>query len=79
MNWKEIYKGRTCTVEEAISHIRSGERVVVAHACAEPVVLTDAMTAAAKKYDWRDVEIVHMVAMGKSRLLRTGDGKTFST
>ena len=66
MDWKEIYKGRTCTAEDAVAHIRSGERVVVAHACAEPVVLTDAMTEAAEKYNWKNIEVVHMVAMGKA-------------
>ena len=66
MNWKEVYKQKICTAKEAVSHIHSGERVVVAHACAEPVVLTDAMTAAAAEYGWKDVEVVHMVAMGKA-------------
>ena len=66
MNWKEVYKQKICTEKEAISHIHSGDRVVVAHACAEPVILTDAMTEAAEKYDWKEIEVVHMVAMGKA-------------
>ena len=66
MNWKEVYKQKICTEKEAISHIHSGDRVVVAHACAEPVILTDAMTDAAEKYDWKEIEVVHMVAMGKA-------------
>lgn len=66
MNWKEKYKERICTADEAVSHIRSGDRVVVAHACGEPVILTDAMAANAEKYDFRDIEVVHMVAMGKA-------------
>ena len=66
MNWKEVYKQKICTAKEAISHIHSGDRVVVAHACAEPVILTDAMTEAAEKYDWKEIEVVHMVAMGKA-------------
>ena len=66
MNWKEVYKQKICTAKEAVSHIHSGDRVVVAHACAEPVVLTDAMTEAAEKYDWKEIEVVHMVAMGKA-------------
>lgn len=66
MNWKEVYKQKICTAKEAVSHIHSGDRVVVAHACAEPVILTDAMTEAAEKYDWKEIEVVHMVAMGKA-------------
>ena len=66
MNWKEVYKQKICTAIEAISHIHSGDRVVVAHACAEPVILTDAMTEAAEKYYWKEIEVVHMVAMGKA-------------
>ncbi|MFR5701482.1 MAG: hypothetical protein ACLUD0_06210 [Eubacterium ramulus] len=34
MNWKEVYKQKICTAKEAVSHIHSGDRVVVAHACA---------------------------------------------
>ncbi|MGI6072204.1 MAG: acetyl-CoA hydrolase/transferase family protein [Lachnospiraceae bacterium] len=66
MNWKEKYASRLCTAQEAVSHIKSGDRVVVAHACGEPVILTDAMVACAEKYDYKNVEVVHMVAMGKA-------------
>lgn len=64
MNWREIYADRICTAEEAVSHIKSGDRVVVEHACGEPVILTDAMTDNAANY--KNVEVVHMVAMGKA-------------
>lgn len=66
MNWKEKYADKICSADEAVSHIKSGDRVVVAHACGEPVILTDAMVANAEKYDFRDIEVVHMVAMGKA-------------
>jgi Acetyl-CoA hydrolase len=42
-NWREEYAERICTAKEAVSYIRTKDRVVVAHACAEPVILTDAM------------------------------------
>ena len=64
MDWKEIYKKRVMTADEAMSHIKSGDRVVVGHAVGEPVVLTDALVRNAARY--KDVEIVHMVAMGKA-------------
>lgn len=63
MNWKEHYQNHLMTAEQAVGHIKSGDRVVVAHACGEPSFLIEAMVANAGAY--RDVEIVHMVAMGK--------------
>ena len=66
MDWKITYKDRICTAKEAVSHIKSGDRVVVAHACSEPVILTDAMVEIADEMNWKNVEVVHMVAMGKA-------------
>ena len=63
MNWKTYYQEHLTTAEEAVKHIKSGDRVVMAHACGEPSYLIDAMVKNAAAY--RDVEIVHMVAMGK--------------
>lgn len=62
MDWKTLYQQRLTTAEEAVTHIKSGDRVVAGHACGEPEVLIDAMVANAKQY--KNVEIVHMVAMG---------------
>ena len=64
MNWKEYYQAHTMTAEEAVSYIHSGDRVVIAHACGEPSYLVDAMVSNASAY--RDVEIVHLVSMGKA-------------
>lgn len=63
MSWKEYYQSHLTTAEEAVTHIKSGDRVVMAHACGEPSYLVDAMVANSAAY--HDVEIVHMVAMGK--------------
>lgn len=68
MDWKAYYKEHTATAEEAVKHIRSGERVVVGHACGEPSFLVDAMVSNAAAY--RNVEIVHMVAMGRCAYCR---------
>ncbi len=62
-DWKEIYESRKVSADEAVARIKSGNRVVIGHACGEPSFLVDAMMAHAQ--DYRDVEIVHMVAMGK--------------
>lgn len=63
MSWKEHYDSHLMTAEEAVKHIKSGDRLVMAHACGEPSYLVDAMVANAAAY--QNVEIVHMVAMGK--------------
>ena len=63
MDWKAYYKEHTMTAEEAVNKIKSGDRVVIEHACGEPIYLVDKMVENADAY--KDVEIVHMVAMGK--------------
>lgn len=62
MEWKESYRTRTMSAEEAISHIHSGDRVVIGHACGEPTYLVDTLVSHADSY--QGVELVHMVAMG---------------
>ncbi|HPR36411.1 MAG TPA: acetyl-CoA hydrolase/transferase C-terminal domain-containing protein [Spirochaetota bacterium] len=63
MHWKEIYKSRKVSADDAVKHIKSGDRVVFGHAAGEPKVLVDALVRNASQY--KNVEIVHMVAMGK--------------
>jgi len=75
MNWKEIYQSRLCTPEDAVSVIQSGQRIVVGHACGEPQVLVDALVAQADRLE--NVEIVHMVAMGKAKYCQEGMEKHF--
>ena len=62
MSWEEIYRSRLTTAAEAVTHIRSGDRVVLGHAAGEPTCLTDAMVRNAAAY--RDVEIDHMLVLG---------------
>jgi 4-hydroxybutyrate CoA-transferase len=64
MDWKTYYNEHIVTAEEAVSKIKSGDRVAVGHACSEPPHLVEAMAANAKAY--RNVGITHMVAMGKA-------------
>jgi len=63
MDWKNYYQTHQMTAAEAVRRIQSGNRVVVGHAVGEPCHLVEAMVENAEAY--RDVEIVHMVAMGK--------------
>lgn len=61
-DWKKYYQEHLTTAAEAVKHIKSGNRVVFAHACGEPSHLVNAMMDNAAAY--KNVEIVHMVAMG---------------
>jgi len=75
VNWEEIYESRLVSAAEAVTNINSGDRVVVGHAVGEPIELVDAMVA--NKENYRDVEIVHMVAMGKGEYAKEGMEKYF--
>ena len=63
MSWQKIYEKKRMTADEAVKQIKSGDRVVIAHATGEPTALVEAMVKNAEAY--QNVEIVHMVAMGK--------------
>ena len=64
MGWKEDYKSKLKTGEEAVKFIKSNDRVVLQHAVGEPMYLVDKMVENFKAY--QDVEIVQLVSMGKS-------------
>jgi len=64
-NWQQYYKNRLTGSEEALKKINPGSRVVLGHCMGEPIGLVEAMV---KNRDWfSDIEIVHMVAMGKGQ------------
>ncbi len=75
MDWREVYNQKVVTAEEAVKHIASGNRVVVGHACGEPSYLLDIMVANKEQYE--NVEIVHMVAMGKAEYCLPENRKHF--
>ncbi len=63
MDWKKLYQEKLCTAEEAVKEIKSDDRVVFAHAVAEPTALVEAMVENAANY--RNVTVSHMVCLGK--------------
>ena len=67
-DWREIYKSKLCTAEEAVKHIPNHCRVFFGHGANEPLVLTDALVANYEQYE--DVEICHWVPMGKGAYTR---------
>lgn len=64
MHWTTLYEQKKCTAAQAVKKIRSGDRVVIGHAVSEPTRLVEAMVEDASRL--RDVEVVHMIAMGAS-------------
>ena len=75
MTWRTWYKEHLFTPEQAVQQIKSGQRVVVAHACGEPSIILDALVASAAQYE--NVEIIHMVAMGKAAYCQPQYDKNF--
>ncbi|MEL7650199.1 MAG: acetyl-CoA hydrolase/transferase C-terminal domain-containing protein [Sedimentibacter sp.] len=75
MSWKEIYNERLLTAEEAVKKIKSNDRVVIGHAVGEPSYLVGKMVENKDQYE--NVEIVHMVAMGKGEYVQPGMEKHF--
>ncbi|MEI8389486.1 MAG: acetyl-CoA hydrolase/transferase C-terminal domain-containing protein [bacterium] len=70
MSWKNLYESKKVTLDEAINTINSGDRVVVGHAAGEPFHFTENLSS--QKDRLKDVEIVHMVALGKSEYCKDG-------
>ncbi|MGI6713269.1 MAG: acetyl-CoA hydrolase/transferase family protein [Bacillota bacterium] len=75
MDWQNYYKERIVTANEAVKEIHSGYRVVLGHACGEPQLLPVAMVERAEELE--NVEVVHMVALGKTLYCHPGMEKHF--
>lgn len=75
MTWRTWYKEHLFTPAQAVQQIKSGQRVVVAHACGEPSIILDALVVHAAQYE--NVEIIHMVAMGKAAYCQPQYDKNF--
>jgi 4-hydroxybutyrate CoA-transferase len=69
------YQDHLCTAEEAVTHVRSGDRVVFSHACGEPRVLPRALVKRAAEL--QGVEIIHMVPMNEALYCRPDYASSF--
>lgn len=74
-NWKSIYQSKIVTAQQALQNVQSNNRVVVGHACGEPTALVEALVDRAPEL--RQVEIVHMVAMGPAKYAQPGMEESF--
>lgn len=73
--WRDVHKHKLVSAETALQCVKSGDRVVFAHACGEPPTLVDALVARAPEL--ANVEIVHMVAMGPAKYAQPGMESSF--
>jgi acyl-CoA hydrolase len=66
MSWVDTYKNNLCTAEEAVSLIKSHDRVYISGNAATPYVLMKAL--AARKDELEDVELSHVLLLGEDPL-----------
>lgn len=74
-DWKHKYSKKIMSAEEALKKVENNDRVVLGHACGEPPTLVEALVARAPEL--RNVEIVHMVAMGPAKYAQPGMEESF--
>ncbi len=66
MSWVDDYKKKLCSAEEAVSVVKSGDRVYISGNAATPYVLMKAL--AQRKDELSNVELVHVLLMGEDPL-----------
>lgn len=69
--WKKRYASKTVDPEEAVAHIKNGDRVYLGSLCAEPRLLIEAMVDSGLE----DVELVQLKGGGETSLL-TAKGRS---
>lgn len=70
MSWYEDYKKKCCSSEEAVSAVKSSERVYVSGNAATPFQLLEAL--ARRKEELQNVEIAHVLLLGDDPLAKPG-------
>lgn len=75
MTWKTMYEAKKVSASQAMEAVKSGDRVVLAHACGESPTLSEALFQRGLQLE--NVEIVHMVAMGPAKYCQPEVAKHF--
>jgi 4-hydroxybutyrate CoA-transferase len=63
-SWKDVYRNRLCTAEEALAQVRSGDHVYIHSNAAAPNALIGALVNRAPEL--RDVSIFHLLTLGNA-------------
>jgi acyl-CoA hydrolase/GNAT superfamily N-acetyltransferase len=61
-DWKEKYHSTILRADQAVAHIKPGQRIFIGTGCAEPMELVRALTRRA--YELPDSEIIHLLTFG---------------
>jgi len=75
MNWVSQYKQKLTSPEEAVSNIKSGDKIFISGNAATPFVLIEAL--AARKDELTNVEVNHVLLIGDDPLSKIGMEKHF--
>lgn len=70
MSWLDQYKKKQVTLDEAVSVVKSGDRIFVSGNAATPTLLATGL--AGRKDELRDVEINHILVLGDDPLSKPG-------
>ena len=65
MDWREEYRRKLTTPEEAVKVVKSGDRVAVGGSVDEPDALPEALWA--RRGELKDVRVIHLCPMSSSR------------
>ncbi|MFH1829553.1 MAG: GNAT family N-acetyltransferase [Pseudomonadota bacterium] len=61
-NWKSHYGNKVVSAQEALGHIKPGDKIFVGTGCAAPQLLVEALSA--ERQGVSDAEIYHLLTMG---------------
>lgn len=64
MSWRDEYQSKCMNASQALEAVHSGSRVWIQSGCGTPSTLVDALVARAPEV--RDVEIVHIMTLGRA-------------
>ncbi len=70
MNWFDDYKKKKCSLEEAVSVVKSNDRIYISGNAATPITLTQAL--AKRKDELHNVEVTHVLLFGEDPLSKPG-------
>ena len=74
-DWRSTYNHKLVSAQQALKSVKSGDRVVLGHACGEPPALVQALVARAPELS--NVEIVNLVNVGPADFARPGMERSF--
>ncbi len=73
--WERVYRSKLCSADEAVSLIRSGQRIYVGGGAGYPQELIRALVRRAPELE--DVELVHILTLGEAPTAAPGMEKHF--